>query len=225
MKMSRVVVAIVALLLLCGCGGGTRMRTVTVPVPPRVDLQSFPLVGLVTFSSNTRDGLDRISTQRFLQAVQDAQPGTRVIELGTESQVLASVGRSSWDPATLAAVKKAHRVDVVIVGRLDVERSKPSFQLSTLAKQLNAKVDVNAELNCRLLETETGATRWADGAAMTANLGHASIGQRNGDFSAHDPEAFYGQMIDGLVAEVTGAFRTHYVRRRVPAEPVVASVE
>ena len=183
------------------------------------------MVGLVTFSTNGDRGLDRLSTQRFLQAVQNAQPGSRVVELGTESQVLASVHRNSWDPATMQAIKEAHHVDVIVMGRLDVEKAKPNFQLSTFMKNLSANVDVNAALNCRLIETASGATMWADGSAMTANLAHADVSGRSGSFGAADPEAVYGKMVDGLVWQVTDAFRVHYQLRRVPADQVVATAD
>jgi hypothetical protein len=212
-------------LVLTGCGGSST-RTIRVAVPPRVDLHAYPLVGLVTFNSN-KTSLDQLSTQRFLQAVQAAQPGSRVLELGTEQQVLASVQAASWTPATLAAVKKAHNVDVIVLGRLDVQQQKPNFQLSSIMKmqQVSAQVDVNANLNCRLLETNTGATTWADGATLTANLAHADVSKTNGHIGARDAETLYGRMVDDLVYQVTDAFREHYVLRRVPREQVVASAE
>ena len=214
---------LVGVLLACGCASST--RTVRCAVPPRVDLRSFPMVGLVTFSTNGDRGLDRLSTQRFLEALQSAQPGTRVVELGSEADVLKSVHRRSWDAQTLRAIKETHGVDVVVMGRLDVEKAKPNFQLSTFMRNLSANVDVNAALNCRLIETASGATMWADGSAMTANLAHADVSGRSGSFGASDPEAVYGKMVDGLVWQVTDAFRVHYVFRRVPADQVVASAD
>src|SRR4051794_7394861 len=96
--------------LLVGCSSNT--RTIRVAVPPRVDLQHYPSVGLVTFSSSNADAnLERLSTQRFLQAVQAAQPGTRVVELGREADVLGSVHRSGWDAQALRAVKESRGVD------------------------------------------------------------------------------------------------------------------
>lgn len=205
------------LLLTTGCSNGT--RTVRVAVPPRVDLQSYRTVGLVNFSSNAKGDLDRMSTQRFLRAVQEAQPGTRVVELGTEQQVLASVNGRSWDRATIHAVKEAHGVDAIIIGRLDVEKSKPEVQLSTLIKRVSVSQDANVELTARLVETDSGATMWTDGAKCTTNLSHASFNDRGrGNFGASDPEAAYGEMIDGLVWQVTDAFRVRYVTRRVPRE-------
>jgi hypothetical protein len=214
------------LLLATGCGNGT--RTVQVAVPPRMDLAAYPMVGLVGFSSNAKGELDRISTERFLRALHAAQPGTRVVELGTEQQVLASVNRRSWDRETLRLVSEEHGVDAIVLGRLDVERSKPDVKFSTFVKSLSVKQDVNAELTARLVEAETGATLWTDGAKCTTNLAHASFNDRgHGHFGASDPDEAYGEMVDGLVWRVTDAFRVHYVTRRVPIHNnnAVASAE
>jgi len=201
-------------LFLVGCGGGT--RTVRVAVPPRVDLAPYPMVGLVTFTSNAKGDLDRLGTQKFLQALQEAQPNTRVVELGSEQQILSSVNARAWDPATLRKVKETHGVDVLVMGRLDVEKVKPQLQLSTIVKSLSVRQDVNASLNTKLVETSSGATRWTDAAALTANVAHAKFNDRGqGHFGASDPEAAYGEMLKGLVWEVTDDFRTHYVMRRV----------
>jgi hypothetical protein len=44
-----------------------------------------------------------------------------------------------------------------------------------------------------------------------------------GGFGATDPKATYGEMLDGLVWNVTDAFRTHYVTRRVPRDQIVVA--
>ena len=205
-----------------GCSSST--RTVRVPVPPRVDLRAYPAVGLVTFGSSGDAELDRLSTQKFLEAVLAAQPGARVVELGPESQVLASVQRQAWDAGALRAVKDAHHVDVLVLGRLDLTRAKPQFQLSTMLKQVNVRADVDARLSAKLLETTTGATLWTDAAGCTTNVAHAQFNDRGqGGFGATDPKAAYGEMLDGLVWHVTDAFRTHYVCRRVPRDQVMVA--
>ena len=110
---------IVLTLLVTGCSS---TRTVSVPVPPRVDLARYQTIGLVTFTStgNGNAELEQQSTQQFLAAVQDAQPGTRVVELGSEDEVLASVHRNAWDAATIRAMKEKHGVEAILTGRLDV---------------------------------------------------------------------------------------------------------
>jgi hypothetical protein len=184
------------------------------------------MVGLVTFTSNAHGELDRLSTQKFLAAVQAAQPGTRVVELGNEAQVLASVKRNSWDAATLKAIKETHGVDVIVMGRLDVEKAKPDFQVSAMSmlKHMSVRADVNAALSARLVETASGATMWTNGAKMTANVANADFNNRGqGSFGASDPEAAYGEMVEGLVCRVTEDFRVHYVTRRVPREETVVA--
>ena len=226
MKTKAFLLGVITLLLATGCASST--RTVRVAVPPRVDLAAYPMVGLVTFSSNAKGELDRLSTDKFLQAVQAAQPGTRVIELGTEQQVLASVKRNSWDATTLRAVKEMHGVDAVVIGRLDVKKAKTGMQLSSAAvfNKLSVRQDVDASMTTRLLESATGATMWSDSSQVTANLANASFNSRGeGHFGATDAEAAYGAMVQGLVDHVTDDFRVHYVTRRVHKDdPAYATI-
>ena len=225
MKAKIFLFSVVVLLLGTGCGGGS--RTVRVAVPPRVDLREYPTVGLVGFGSNARGELDRISTERFLRALHAAQPGTRVVELGSEKQVLAQVGRRNWDRETFRLVSEENGVDAIVLGRVDVERKAPDVKFSSFVNRLSVKQDVNVELTARLIEADSGATMWTDGAKCTTNLAHASFTDRGGaSFGASNPDEAYGEMVDGLVWQVTDAFRTRYVTRRVPrGSTAVASVE
>src|SRR5690242_21187840 len=125
---------VIGLALFVGCSS---TKTINVAVPPRVDLRPYPVIGLVAFTSNGNSELEQLATQKFLHAVQSAQPGTRVVELGEESDVLASVHRRSWDAGTLRAVKEAHGVDVVVLGRVEMEKSKPEVHLSTVWKSVS----------------------------------------------------------------------------------------
>lgn len=225
MRIRSLLIALVAVVLVCvGCSSGT--RTVRVAVPPRVDLAAYPMVGLVTFSSNAKGELGRLSTDRFLESVQAAQPGTRVVELGSEADLLASVDRRAFDAQALKAIKDAHGVDAIVIGRLDVKKAKPDVQLSTgsLFKAMSVRQDVDATLTTRLLETASGATMWTDSSKVTANLAHANFNDRGqGNFGASDPDAAYGEMVNGLVYHVTDDFRVHYVNRQVPKDQIVVA--
>jgi hypothetical protein len=215
MNARRLMMGLGLLVLATGCSSGRYIREA---VPPRVELREYRTVGLVRFTCNERGDLDGLSTQRFLRAVQAAQPGTRVIELGSDRRVLGSVGRRSWDRDTLRAVREQHGVDAVIVGHVQVERSRPDVAFSTYdVKRVNVSQDVNVELTARLMETRSGATIWTDGAKAVTNLAHGSISDRgHGHFGMSNPEASYGEMLDGLVWNVTDAFRVHYITRRIP---------
>jgi hypothetical protein len=213
MTIIRALAFLVAPFLLLACSS---TRTVKVPVPPRVDLRAYPVVGLVGFESNADSELERLTTQKFLQEIQAAQPGSRVVELGPEAEVLSSTGRRSWDAAALRSVGEQHNVNAVLVGRLDLEKVKPELQLSTVWKKISAKSDVNVVLSARLIETGTSATMWTNSAQLTTNVAHASFNQRGqGSFGARDPEAVYGNMVQELAYAITDDFREHYVLRKV----------
>jgi hypothetical protein len=220
MKTGNLLAGLVMCLGMLGCSS---TRTVKVPIPPRVDLARYQTVGLVNFASNADSELQRFSTQKFLSEVQSAQPGTRVVELGSESQVLASVKCSSWDPATFRAIQQIHGVDAILMGRFDVEKAKPSVQLSTAWKSVGMRADVDAGLSARLVETASGATIWTDSAKMTENVASGHIGERSGSFAASDTQSAYGNMVNCLVYEITDDFRVHYVLKRVPKDQVASA--
>jgi hypothetical protein len=208
--------------LAAGCSSST--QCVRVQVPPRVDLHAYPTVGLVTFSSNGEGGseVQQLSTQRFLEEIQSAQPGTRVVELGPEEAVLASVHRSSWDAQTLHALKESRGLDVIVIGQLDLRKVQPKVQFSTasLWSAVNVRQDVNATLSARLLETNSGATLWTDFSRRTQTLANANVSNHGGSIGMSDAQAVYGDMIDHLACDITDAFRPHYVTREVPRDQV-----
>ena len=226
MKTKALLLGVITLLLATGCTSKT--KTVRVEIPPRVDLAAYPMVGLVTFSSNSKGELHQMSTERFLEAVQAAQPGTRVVELGTEQQVLASVKRSSFDATTIRMLKEQHGVDAIVMGRLDMKKAKTDVNLSasSIFKAVNVRQDVDATLTTRLFEANSGATMWSASSKVRANLANANFNSRGeGSFGAADKDAAYGEMVDGLVVHVTDDFRPHYVTRRVRKDdPAYANI-
>jgi len=204
--------------MLTGCSNTV---TVKVPVAPRVDLGHYQTVGLVTFTASNGDAeLARMGTQRFLSAIQEAQPGTRVVELGPESKVLSSVKHKNWDMSTLAALKKESGVDAVFTGRIDVTNAKPQVGFSSVWSSVSVRADVDAFVSARLVETESGATVWADSGRRTENVGGADFNKFGGSAGGRDPNGAYGHMVDCLVVQITDAFRTHYILREVPKEQV-----
>jgi hypothetical protein len=194
--------------------------TITEPVPPRVDLGQYQAIGLVSFGSKDADQeLRDYCTQEFLRAMQEAQPGTRVIELGTEQELFAAAGTKRWDKATLQSIHDTHGVDVMVVGRFEVKQAGPDIELSTFLKKLSVEQNVDATLSTKLVETQSGATLWSDSSKTRATVAGATFNHRGkGGFGATDPKAVCGEMIGGLVNEVVDDFRVTYISRRVPRE-------
>jgi len=80
------------LALVLGCS-----HTVVVPVPPRMDLKSVGTLGLVEFASNADAALSSRATREFEAQIHAAQPGTRLVDLGSREALLAAVGSRQLD--------------------------------------------------------------------------------------------------------------------------------
>lgn len=213
---------LIAVGVLAGCSS---TRTIEVAVPPAVDLAGYQTIGLVGFSTNADKSLEGISTQRFLEALQAAQPGTRIVELGPEERVLRSVDRRGWNPATFKAVQEQHGVDGIMLGRLNIVERKPDVQISNIWKAVSVSSDVEASLSAKLIEAASGATMWADSASVVTNVAHAAFNNHgDGHFGVRDADGAYSAMIDGLAYQITDDFRVHYVTRRVSKEEYERSV-
>lgn len=183
-------------------------------MPPRIDLQAYQSIGLVDFSSNADGNLDQFTSQRFLRSIQSSQPGVRVLELGDREEVLQRVEREEMDFDTIRSIGEAYRVDALIVGDMEVTDVKPKVDVSSALTSLSVKADVEASLTARLYETYNGATLWTDSARARNTVAHVGVNTRGPvHFGASDPEDAYGDLVDGLVQEITRDFRGYYVRQ------------
>lgn len=176
-------------------------------VPPRVQLANFGAIGIATFSSNTEGDLAQFSTQEFIEAVQSNQQGTPVLELGPCPAEVS--------PRWLKRMKEERGLDAVIVGDLNVSDVKPSLNISAMLASMSVRADVEATLQVRLYATGTGATLWTRSASAQKKVGHVTLTKGHlPSFSASDPQAAYGDLVNSLVFYVTDDLRGHYVRQR-----------
>ncbi len=185
-------------------------------IPPKMDLRSYGTVGIIDFASTAKKDLRPYVTQRYIQALQTAQPGVRVLELGESEQVLQKLKLDKINPDAVRAIGKAYHVDVLIFGQLAVSEPKPNFRLSSTWESMQARADVEASLLTKLWETKSGATLWTRSSRRTQNV--ASIKADTGgniSLGATDPEDTYGKLVPTLVHDNTTDFRSTYEYRKV----------
>ncbi len=198
-------------ILLAGCS-----HTEKVLLPPKIELKAYRNIGVIEFSTNAENDLRQYITQNFIQNVQSAQPGTRILELGSENLVLKSVRRHELDLKTIKSIGNEYKVDALILGHLQVSQIKPNVKIFSAPQAVRAKIYVEAALQTRILETDTGATLWTK-----ANSGRVSVAKLNlakegpFDFSASDPKEKYGKLVPELVYANTSDFRSRYEYRRI----------
>jgi len=189
---------------------------IVVEQPPRIDLHQFGTVGIVEFTTSDGYPLQQEVTHRFLATVQGAQPGVRVLELGSEREVLAAVGRDTLDPEALRAVAEKYHVDAVLAGELTVSKVRPRVTMGEGLRSIAASAQVDGALRAKLRDTSAGLTVWTNGAHGTWTLGGMGIdsGGRP-SVGVPDPVQTYDQMLSELVALTTDDFRSTYERREV----------
>jgi len=199
--------AVMLMLLACA-------HTEKVIVPPKVDLKAFPSIGVVEFSTNAEDTLKPYVTQNFIENIQSAQPGTRILELGDADHLLRSLGHSQLNPETIQSIGQKYKVDAIILGHLQVSHIKPKINVYTAAKSLNARAYVEAALKTRILETESGATCWTRATSGKTQVARISL-MEGGPFSVgvSDPKEKYGKLVPKLVYANTMDFRSQYEYR------------
>jgi hypothetical protein len=191
-------------------------HTEKVRVPPRVELKTYHTIGVIEFSTNAEDTLKPYVTQNFIQNIQSAQPGTRILELGDEDQLLRSLGHSRLNPETIQSIGRKYNVDAVILGHLQVSEIKPKINIFTATKALNAKAYIEAALQTRIIETDSGATFWTRATSGKTQVARISL-MEGGlvSFGVSDPKEKYGKLVPKLVYVNTMDFRSRYEYRTV----------
>jgi hypothetical protein len=216
MKMTAKTLTGIAVLTAVGltiaCGGGHRASTVT--VPPRLDLREYGrAAALVEFTSeNAKGSLHELATRRFSEQVLSATRGVEMIELGSADPLLQQSGERQFGAATAKLVGSSHEVPVVFAGNLKVSNIKASGGMVVLSLP-RIEATVSVELNVALYSTQSGGTLWRSGAAATEKVGQLSMAGGQPSFSAKDPNAAYGHLVDRLVSIVTRDLYPTYERR------------
>jgi hypothetical protein len=182
-------------------------------VPPRLDLQPYGRIALVTFSTEQPNGtLSTLATQRFAEALLRSQSGIELLELGAADSSLKGLPTNA-DPSAIAqALGRRKDVPAVFLGRLKLSDVKPSARVSG-SGTLSVRGSVVAELTVQLLSTRTGGTMWRSSATTDRTVGRVAIGDRLPTIAVRDPSDAYGEVVGELVNYVTRDLRPTLVKQ------------
>jgi hypothetical protein len=212
MRSSTKFALLLSLALLWGCSS----QTVTVPVPPRVDLQGFGTLGLVEFSSNATPSINAQTTREFGTHIHAAQPGTRIVKLGSRETLLAAVGRRELDAQALRKIGEKYGVEAIFVGSLSYSEPKTEVKITDVSKlEGGVRVELRGDINIELMETRSGASMWSSSAWARRQLGRVSVsaeqGVSGGMRGSSNPRE---EMVPSLVYHLTEDFRPSSVRQK-----------
>ena len=193
--------------LSAGCAGKR------VLVPPRLDLQPYGSVGLVTFTvENAKGTLHDFATQRFAEEVLAGQSGIELLELGNADSLVHRVGETQFGPASAQALGEQRDVPAVFVGHLKVSNVKPSGGIVGLSVPF-VQATVTVDLLVRLISTKSGGTLWRSSASASEKVGSVALVGGVPNFSAKDPNDAYGRLVNSLVWTVTHDVRPTWRKR------------
>lgn len=194
------------------CGGGH--KAVLVSIPPALNLIEYGNVaGLVTFSAeNAKGSLHELATRKFSERVLSASRRVELLEIGSADDVLKQSGELAFGSASAKVLGATRDVPVVFAGVLKVSNVKPSGGISGFGiPHLEATISV--DLQVALYSTKSGGTLWRAGSTVNEKVGQFSMAGNVPSFSAKDPNAAYGHLVDRLIDVVTRDLYPTYERR------------
>ncbi len=209
-KMKLFLTLLVTAVLFAACSS---TKTVYVDVPPAFDLKRWKTIGIVKFSTDSKVDLTQKATQRFMQTIQEAQPGVIILEIGDKNKVLDPTGQGDFNPEALKAIKESSNVDALFFANIEVAEPKTKVKLSSISLSgLSAKKKVAGELTAKLYDTGSGGVAWTKSSSGEWTLGSASMT----NITIKDEDAKYNEMVHTLVSNVTPMFRPTRKAQRVP---------
>jgi len=153
-KCTNTIVAVLAAILFFSCSS-----TIVVEKPPRFVLANYRAIGIVEFSTNDQNGLGQLTTRRFIQAMQEAQPGTILLELGSKDEVLREIGKSHMDMDAVKAIGTRFNVDAVVIGFFETSDIKTKINLSLDLSSLRAQAKIQGTLGAKIQRNLTVNSR------------------------------------------------------------------
>jgi len=180
-------------------------------VPPEIDLKDFEPLGIVVFQCNKEGKLNKVVTQKFIEAITEDQKMIQIIELGTQKEVLKKAGVAKIGPEAMKAIGEKYGVKTIIAGDLDISDIHPRVNILPGITLIDISADVEAELVARMYLVDNGATLWTGSGQDERTIGGITfIKGGHFAFDADDPETAYGEMARDLVWRATYDFRVTY---------------
>ncbi len=184
-----------------------------VMISPRIDLLEHEIIGIIEFESSSEGELGPLTTKKFTQAIREDQGMVRIIDLGTEKEVLRHIGHDKLDVKAFKAIGEEFDVQTVFTGELVISNIRPDISIMSGLVHMGLSAEVDATLSSQMVETSTGASVWSSSSSATKEVGHVSVSGDFFSFDAEEPEKAYGELVDVLVYETTRNFRVTWERQ------------
>jgi len=184
-----------------------------VMVPPRIDLKQHEIVGIIQFECTNKGNLAPYTTKKFTEAIRRDQEMIRIVDLGTQAEVLKEIGHTKLSKAAYQEIGDKYDLVTVFVGELLISDIRPNISLNLLFGGMSVSAEVDATLDAQMVETTSGASLWSISTSATREIGYVSVFEGGGFiFDAEDPDRSYGKLVNALVEDASRDFRVTWRR-------------
>lgn len=209
-NLRHLLLALTVLALLSGC-----TKTVTVTIPPRVDLKAYPVIGVIDFNAQPPE-LGSNATQKFISHITSAQPGLRLLELGSRKQLLKEVGRSDLDLQAIKALGQKYGVTALLSGTVELSEPRSNVSIGSNLSSISAQTKIDGKMSAKLWETASGATAWSNSSWGNWKISGVSLSESGGlNAVVRTPQEEQNRILIELVRALDDDFWPTYERRKV----------
>lgn len=196
---------LISLLVISGC-------CKKVLVPPDIDLKPMDPIGIIEFSlsENAEGELGNLITERFIEFMRIDQPGIRILELGTEEEVLQAIGMDALNYDAFKAIGEKYNVRNVVTGYLEISDIEPKVNLNLAFPYVSASAKIRSEFTAKMYDTEIGANVWTGSSWANREIGNLKLSEKHISFNAEDPTEAYGKLVNDLCYYATLDFRERW---------------
>lgn len=185
-----------------------------VMVPPKIDLTRHEVVGIIEFGPPSEGELGPYVTKKFTEAIRRDQGIVRIVELGTEAEVLKAIGRDKLDKTAFQELGERYDVRTIFTSEVVASARPSDVSITPGFGYLSIEAEIDVSLDAQMVETATGASVWSGSESETKKVGEISIfGNKDFDFDAENPDKVIDELIDEVVEKVTQDFRNTWVRQ------------
>jgi hypothetical protein len=200
--------------LVVGAALATGCSSTKVLIPPRVDLSRYGTIGMIEFTSQDDPHLAGQASREFLAAIQEAQPGTPVLELGKQDGILRTIHAADLDPPTIRAIGEKYQVDAIVVGMLGAQEVKPKVAVGGALDAISASAEMEGLLDARIYDTKSGATVWTRAARAKEQVARVDLSMGGlAGMGANTPGESKNRLVQSLVERATVDFWSHWEKQ------------
>jgi hypothetical protein len=209
-------------------------------IPPKIDLVKYDRVGFIGFGCDAEGNLDEFISQRFQETISESQKEAHIIDLGSEEEILKSVGADKLNLEAIRAIGQRYNVKTVFIGSVDIAEVTPIVELYderiqdiedipkpnlegagpksggwTGAEGRRVNAAVKLSVTAGLWETDEGVVVWT-ASAKGEEIVNGVMVAKDGKiiFDAREPRFDYRDLVRPLIKAISADFKVKYKRMK-----------